>query len=203
VASNNSCILYLVRSNAAKLCTAFLAVIAAAAGQDIPIDVQRSTITIHTAKAGLLSAAGHDHAIDAPISSGTIRESASPHIEFTVETAKMTVKPDPKVDAKTQAQIQKDMEELTLEPKKFPEITFRSSRVEKLADGQWKVEGELSLHGVTKPISLTVKRTGDAYVAHTILKQTDFGIKPISVGGGMIKVKNEIEIDFQIFPRRS
>src|SRR5580693_3139733 len=146
-----------MRRNAVKFGTAFLAVVAAAYGQEVAIDVQRSTITIHAAKAGLLSAAGHDHFIDAPISSGTIRESPSPHVDFSVEAAKMTVKPDPKVDAKTQAQIQKDMEEMTLEPKRFPEITFRSSRVEKLSDGQWKVDGDLSLHGVTKPVNLTVK----------------------------------------------
>jgi polyisoprenoid-binding protein YceI len=188
--------------NAGKLGAALMAVVAAAAGQDLAIDVQRSTITIHAAKTGLLSAAGHDHSIDAPISSGTIRESPTPRVEFIIETAKISVKPDPKVDAKTQAQIQKDMEEMTLEPKRFPEIAFRSSHVEKLADGQWKVDGDLSLHGVTKPVSLTVKRAGDSYTAHTILKQTDFGIKPISVAGGMIKVKNEVEIDFQIFPRK-
>ena len=175
---------------------------AMAAAQDTAIDVQRSTITIHVGKAGLFSAAGHDHTISAPISSGAIQESADPHVEFTVETAKMTVQPDPKVDAKTQAEIQKDMEEMTLETKKFPEITFRSSRIEKLADGQWKVEGDLSLHGVTKPVSLTVKRTGDSYTAHTVLKQTNFGIKPISVGGGLIKVKDEVDIDFTIFPRQ-
>jgi len=65
------------------------------------------------------------------------------------------------------------------------------------------VEGDLSLHGVTKPVSLTVKRTGDSYTAHTVLKQTNFGIKPISVGGGVIKVKDEVEIDFTIVPRRT
>jgi polyisoprenoid-binding protein YceI len=166
------------------------------------IDTQRSTITIHVGKTGLLSAAAHEHTIDAPISSGTIRQSAAPHIEFTVETAKMTVRPDPKLDAKSQAAVQTDMDEMTLETKKFPQITFRSSRIEKLADGQWKVDGDLSLHGVSKPVSLTVKQTGDSYTTHTVLKQTDFGIKPITVGGGMIKVKNEVEIDFQIFPRK-
>jgi len=93
------------------------------------------------------------------------------------------------------------MEEITLETKKFPEIAFRSSRVQKLADGQRKVDGHLALHGVTKAVSLTVKQTGEAYITHTVLKQTDFGIKPISIGGGMIKVKNEVEIDFQIFAR--
>jgi polyisoprenoid-binding protein YceI len=171
--------------------------------QEMAIDTQRSTITIHVGKSGLLSAAAHDHTINAPISFGTIRESTAPHIEFTVETAKMTVEPDPKIDAKTQATIQTDMEEMTLETKKFPEITFRSSRIDKVADGQWKVDGDLSLHGVSKQVSLTVKQTGDSYTSRTVLKQTDFGIKPTSVGGGMIKVKNEVEIDFQIFPRKA
>src|ERR1700733_11526527 len=166
------------------------------------LDTQRSTITIHVGKSGLLSAAAHDHTIDAPVSSGTILESGAPHIEFRVETAKMTVQPDPKIDAKDQATIQTHMEEMTLETKTFPEITFRSSHVQKLADGQWKVDGDLSLHGVTKAVSLTVKQTGEPYTTHTVLKQTDFGIRPLSIGGGTIKVKNEVEIDFQIFARQ-
>jgi len=178
-----------------------VSLVGVAAAQDMPIDVDRSTITIHVDKAGLFSAAGHEHWVSAPITSGTIRETPSGSVEFTVQTAKMAVKPDPKVDAKTQAQIQKDMEDLTLETKKFPQITFRSSRVDKAGDGQWKVTGDLSLHGVTKPVSLSVKRTGDAYTAHTALKQTDFAIKPVSVGGGLVKVKNEVDIDFQIFTR--
>jgi polyisoprenoid-binding protein YceI len=199
-----------MRLSILALCTAI-----AAAGplvaQEKTIDTQRSTITIHVGKSGLLSAAAHDHNINAPISSGSISsgvissganlESGAPHIEFRVETAQMTVKPDPKVDAKDQATIQTHMEEMTLETKKFPEITFRSSRVQKMGDGQWKVDGDLSLHGVTKAVSLTVKQTGGAYTTHTVLKQTDFGIKPISIGGGIIKVKDQVEIDFQIFAR--
>jgi hypothetical protein len=169
--------------------------------QEKAIDTQRSSITIHVGKSGLFSAAAHDHTISAPISSGAILESAPRHVEFRVETAKMTVQPDPKIDAKDQATIQTHMEEMTLETKKFPEITFRSSGVQKLAAGQWKVDGDLSLHGVTKAVSLTVKQTGESYTTHTVLKQTDFGIKPLSIGGGMIKVRNEVEIDFQIFAR--
>jgi polyisoprenoid-binding protein YceI len=180
------------------LCTTIV-VAAPLVAQEKAIDTQRSTITIHVGKTGLLSGAAHDHTINAPISSGTIRESGTPHIEFAIETAKMTVKPDPKIDAKDQATIQTHMEEMTLETKKFPEITFHSSRIERIADGQWTADGDLSLHGVTKPVSLTVKQTGDSWATHTVLKQTDFGIKPISIGGGMIKVKNEVDIDFQIF----
>jgi len=169
--------------------------------QDRTIDVERSTITIHVSKAGLLSAAGHEHWVNAPISSGAINDSTAPRVEFTVETAKMRVKPDPKIDAKTEAQIQKDMEEMTLETARYREIAFQSSHVEKASEGEWRVDGALSLHGVSKPVRVSVRREGDAYTGRTILKQTDFGIKPISIGGGAIKVKNEIEIEFRIYTR--
>jgi len=167
--------------------------------QDKTIDLQRSSITIHVGKAGLLSAVGHEHWINAPVASGKFSESGTPHVEFTVQTSKMTVKPDPKVDDKTQAQIQKDMEEMTLDPAKYPEISFRSTRTEKIGEGQWKVEGTLSLHGVSKPVTVNVKKTGGEYTGHVALRQTDFGIKPVSVAGGTIKVKNEIEVQFDIF----
>jgi polyisoprenoid-binding protein YceI len=190
-----------MRFSTLVLCTAIVAA-APLVAQEKGIDAQRSIITIHVGKSGLFSAAAHNHTIDAPISSGAILESRTPHIEFTIQTAKMTVKPDPGIDAKDQATIQAHMAEMTLETKKFPEITFRSSHIERIADGQWKVDGNLSLHGVTNPVSLTVKQTGDSWTTHTVLQQTDFGIKPISIGGGMIKVKNEVEIDFQIFARQ-
>jgi polyisoprenoid-binding protein YceI len=194
-----------MRLSALALCVATVAATAGfgqeKAAQERAIDTERSTITIHVAKAGLLAAAAHNHTVSAQISSGSILESGASHIEFRVETAKMTVQPDPKIDAKDQATIQTHMEEMTLETKNFPEITFRSSHVQKLSEGQWKVDGDLSLHGVTKAVSLTVKQTGESWATHAVLKQTDFGIKPISIAGGVIKVKDEVEIDFQIFAR--
>jgi hypothetical protein len=183
-----------------KIMGVYILLAAATVGiaQERAIDTQRSKITIHVGKVGLFSAAAHNHIVDAPISSGKINESAPQHVEFTVEAAKMTVEPDPKIDAKDQASIQKHMQELTLESAKYPEIRFRSTRTEKLSNGDWKVDGDLSLHGVTKPVSLGVKQSDGAYIAHIVLKQTEFGIKPISIGGGVIKVKNEVELDFQI-----
>ena len=62
-------------------------------------------------KAGLFSVAGHEHWVEAPISSGIVNESEPGYVEFRVEAAKMQVKPDLNVDAKTQAEIQKDMQE--------------------------------------------------------------------------------------------
>ena len=182
----------------------FLALtVASVSAQDKTIDVRDSTITIHVGTAGLFSVAGHEHWVNAPISAGLLNDSDPLHVEFKVDARKMEVKPDPKIAADTQAQIQKDMQEMTLESSRYPEITFRSSRVEKRAERKWRVEGMLTLHGVIKPVALSVNRNGDAYVGHATIKQTDFGIKPISVGGGVIKVKNEVEIDFQIVQRQS
>jgi polyisoprenoid-binding protein YceI len=169
--------------------------------QERSIDTQRSTITIHVGKAGLLSAAAHEHWVSAPIASGAIDDSGAARVEFKVQTASMTVKPDPKVDAKTHDQIQKDMEEMTLDTVRYPEISFRSTQVEKVAEGQFKVGGVLTLHGASKPVSVSVKREGDSYTGHSVIKQTDFGIKPISIGGGMIKIKDPVDIDFVIFSR--
>jgi polyisoprenoid-binding protein YceI len=189
-----------LKSLPALLVTA-IPLLAQDSAQDRKIDTDRSTITIHVGKAGLLSAAGHEHWVNAPLSSGVINSSTAPRVEFTVETAKMRIKPDPKIDAKTEAQIQKDMEEMTLDTAHFHEIKFQSSQIQRASETEWHVDGTLSLHGVTKPVSVSVTRVGEAYTGRTILKQSDFGIKPVSVAGGTIKIKNEIEISFMIFAR--
>ncbi len=175
----------------------FLLVAAAAPAAEKPIDVAHSTITIHVLKAGLLSALGHEHWIAAPIASGAYDDGASARIEFKVDSAKMLLKPDPKVNAKDEATIQKEMQDDVLESAKFPEIRFRSTSIQKSSAG-WKVEGSLTLHGVTKPVKLDVKKNGDAYSGMTKIKQTDFGIKPVTAAGGSIKVKDEIEVAFEI-----
>jgi len=169
--------------------------------QERAIDTQRSTIAVHVGKAGLLSAAAHEHWVSAPIASGAIDETGAGRVEFKVESAKMTVKPDPTVDARIHDRIQKDMEEMTLDISRYPEIAFRSTRVEKVAEGLLKVDGVLTLHGASKPVSLFVKREGESYAGHAVIRQTDFGIKPISLGGGMVKIKDPVDIDFQVFPR--
>jgi polyisoprenoid-binding protein YceI len=174
---------------------------AAVMAQDKAIDAGRSSITVHVGKTGLFSMAGHEHLVSAPISAGVLAESGRPHVEFRVDAARMEVQPDPKIDARTQAEIQKDMQEITLESAKYPEIVFRSTRVEKQAGERWMVEGTLTLHGVTKQLALAVMRSGDGFVSHATIKQTDFGIKPISAAGGAVKVKNELEIDFRIVTR--
>lgn len=181
-----------------KLLLFVLLIFAAPLGaQDKSIDLQHSLITVQVGKSGFLSVAGHEHRVDAPIASGTLNDADNPRIEFRVEASKMQVQPDSGDDRKNQAEIQRTMQEKVLESAKYPEITFRSSGVEKVGSAEWNVKGTLSLHGVTKPIEVSVKKEGGAYGGSAVIKQTDFGIQPISVGG-VVKVKNELRIDFRI-----
>ncbi|HVS12639.1 MAG TPA: YceI family protein [Thermoanaerobaculia bacterium] len=43
----------------------------------------------------------------------------------------------------------------------FPTITFESTKVEKAGDDTYRVTGDLTLLGVTKPVTLTVEKTGE------------------------------------------
>lgn len=164
------------------------------------IDTQRSSITIHVGKAGLLASAGHEHWVDAPIASGTIDAvGPTPSVRFTVDARKLSVKPEKGVSVKDQAEVQANMQTKVLESSTYPEIVFRSAQVEHKRDNLWKVSGDLKLHGVKESLIVNVTRENDAYTGTVRIKQTDFGIRPIKIGGGVVKVKDELEISFRLY----
>jgi polyisoprenoid-binding protein YceI len=179
------------------LCLTFLAAVPLRA-RERSIDTGRSTITVRVQRAAVLGISAHDYWIDAPIASGKIDE-AGARAELTIETAKMTIKPDANVNPRARDRIQGEMDSITLEPDKYPEIVFRSTHIGPGSDGKIKVEGTLTAHGVSRTINFDVKRDGESYSGHLSLKQTDFGMKPISLGAGIIHAEDLAEIDFKIF----
>ena len=168
-------------------------------GQNTAIDTRRSTITIHVGKTGLFSAAGHDHWVSAPITSGEISAMGARHVSFSVDTNRLKVKPDPKVNPKEEAEIQETMQQKVLESEKYPLIQFQSSSVAEAGSGSWRVTGKLTLHGVNKSILVTVNQAGETYSGNARIKQTDFGIQPVRAGGGAVRVKNELDVRFDIY----
>ena len=46
--------------------------------------------------------------------------------------------------------------------KEFPTMTFKSTKATRGADGMWEVAGDLTMHGVTKPVTAKVEMTGRA-----------------------------------------
>jgi polyisoprenoid-binding protein YceI len=62
----------------------------------------------------------------------------------------------------------------------------------------WLVSGNLDLHGQTQPIAVDVTLKDGLYKGSAILKQTKFGITPVTVAGGTVKVKDDLKIEFHI-----
>jgi polyisoprenoid-binding protein YceI len=161
------------------------------------IDTHNSKITIHAYKSGMFSFAAHDHVISAPIAAGQVDEAAG-SVEFTVRTAEMQVL-DPEVSDKDRSEIRTTMlGDKLLDAAKYPEASFRSTRVTHRKDDASEVAGVFTLHGVKHDISFLAKKQGNAYVGETTLKQSDYGMKPVSVAGGTVKVKDEVKIDFNV-----
>jgi polyisoprenoid-binding protein YceI len=158
-------------------------------------------VTVHVYRSGLFSFAGDNHEIQARIASGTVDEAART-VEFTVDVRGMRVL-DPSLSADKRAQVQEKMlSPDVLDQDRYSEITFRSTKVEQKSDGEISVSGNLMLHGQTRPINVRVLSNQLHYRGSTTLKQTEFGIKPITVAGGTIKVKDEIRIDFDVVTRQ-
>jgi polyisoprenoid-binding protein YceI len=71
---------------------------------------------------------------------------------------------------------------------KFPAVTFKSTSFKKVADGKYKVTGDLSFHGITKTVTLdavareavhpVTNKTMAGFRVSTIIKRSDFGIAP-------------------------
>jgi polyisoprenoid-binding protein YceI len=166
-----------------------------AAGRDI--DVAHSTLTVYVYKTGLFSPLAHNHEIEAPIESGKVADSGNLSVELRVRAKRLRVA-DPEVSDSTRAKIQETMQSQVLEADRFPEIHFTSTRVEASGAGHWVVQGNLELHGQTHPIAVEVALKDGRYRGETTLRQKQFGITPVSVAGGTVKVKDEIKIGFAI-----
>jgi polyisoprenoid-binding protein YceI len=170
--------------------------------QSTTIDVNKSSLRIRVFKSGAFSAFAHDHEIQAPIEEGTINSSATASVQLRVDSRKMRVL-DPEISADKRSEIQHTMQSAAvLDVEKFPEISYQSTTVTSRGEGHWEVRGDLSLHGKKQPVAIDVTLKEGHYRGSATLKQSTFGIAPISIAGGAVKVKDEIKIEFDIVPAK-
>jgi hypothetical protein len=121
------------------------------AGPDQPeqvIDTERSFLTVHVGKTGVLSAAAQEHWVNAPIAGGTIAAdgSTTPAVRFTVDARGLSVRPEKGVTDKDRAEVQANMQSKVLESNMYPDIVFRSTEVRRTVALVWRVSGDLTLH---------------------------------------------------------
>lgn len=114
------------------------------------------------------------------------------------------------MSTKDRDEIHRRMCEDALEVQSFPEIVYECSRVSASGGGNryWvALNGELTLHGITKamPISATVVLNGNSLRAsgEFTLRQSEYGIAPVTAAAGTIRVKDGIKGTFDIVARQS
>ncbi len=91
-----------------------------------------------------------------------------------------------------------------------PKILFRSTSIESDGDGSGKVQGELTMHGVTKPVTLDVSYLGEikdpwgkrrrGYAAETTLNRKDFGMAwnmVLDAGGVLVGDKVKVSLNIE------
>jgi polyisoprenoid-binding protein YceI len=182
----------------ATLLALVAASISPASAETHSIDAQKSVLTVRVYKSGLFSAFAHNHEIRAPIQRGQLNDSEQPSVELWVDAASLRVV-DPEASARDRGEIQKTMQSPeVLDIGRFQGIHFRSSAVQKTAANRWTVRGQLDLHGQTRPVAVEVEQKSGRYQGSATLSQRDFGITPVSIAGGAVKVKDEVKIEFDV-----
>lgn len=97
------------------------------------------------------------------------------------------------------------------EVEKYPEITYKSTGIELKGDEEFRLLGELTMHGVTQELPLDVTLEGQSkdmqgnrragFSAHTAISRKDFGLNwnvALETGGVLVSDKVNIQIDAEL-----
>ncbi|SDC02647.1 Polyisoprenoid-binding protein YceI [Raineyella antarctica] len=85
----------------------------------------------------------------------------------------------------------------TLQVQQHAEVSFTSTS----AEGTWEavtLQGDLTLHGHTRPQVLRVVATESGYRLTGQVAQSDFGIKPYSIMMGALKVGDRVDVEVSV-----
>ncbi len=173
------------------------------------LDANQSRFMIDANSTGLLWFLGHNHHIAAKDFTGQAEvlpgnwESAS--LQMTVKTASLGETGANFTEQQKQI-ITSSMHKEVLEVEKYPEAVFKSTRVSAKQTGEnqyeARLEGDLTLHGVTRHITIpaNVRLEGDTLRATGKFEfdRDDFNIKTHSIKGGTIRVDDDMKLSFEI-----
>lgn len=91
----------------------------------------------------------------------------------------------------------------------YPEITFASTKVEPLSASSYRVTGDLTLKGVTKPITFDLEYTGNVvdpwgntrigFEGSTTVNRKDWGVNwNVALEAGGVLVSENVTLEFEI-----
>jgi polyisoprenoid-binding protein YceI len=95
------------------------------------------------------------------------------------------------------ADIRKTIRDRILRTAQHPTMTFRSTRIGGSPES-FTVEGELTIMGVTRPITVHGRATEGGVAGTASVVQTRWGIRPYSAFFGALKLRDEVEVSFDL-----
>lgn len=176
----------------------------------------------------------------AAVSTGTTWsvDPAHSHVEFAVKhlmistvkgrfgVVRGTVRSDDADPAKGQAEIEIDADSIDTREaqrdahlrsadffnvEKFPKLTFRSTRIADVSGDRFKLIGDLTIHGVTREVTLDVTSEGRGkdpwggeragFSATTRIKRSDFGLtwnQALETGGFVVGDEIKVSLDVEL-----
>jgi polyisoprenoid-binding protein YceI len=156
-------------------------------------------LTVKTGRRGTAAKAGHDLEIEVGDWEATLELADPPGpnvLSLSADAGSLAVTSGTggimKLTEADKAEIKKTMFEEVLTGAR--EVEFRSTRADAGEDGTLSVGGDLTLNGVTHPLSFELV-LGDGKVSGTaVVTQSEWGIKPYSGLFGTLKVADEVEV---------
>ncbi len=180
------------------------------------IDQQASSLHILVYRGGTMARLGHNHVISSADLRGQIwrgHDSADSGFEVTVPVNTLIVDDNAaraeegddfplNVSDDAKAGTKANMLRVgLLDGEHYPEIMIRSTRITG-ADGQFEVVAAMRIKDQTRKIALPVTLTESGNVLEARgnfeIRQTDFGITPLSVAMGALTVQDTVKIKFRL-----
>ena len=178
------------------------------------IDASQSKFMAHANRSGLLWFKGKSHHLAASEFTGRVEltpDTITPASLLLVvkaaslhETGADFTEPEKQI-------INKELKEIVLHPDQYPDITFQSTNVTAKTRGgdryEVDIDGNLTLHGVTRRVMIPVMVTlsGDKLraVGKFSIDRDDFKVKATSAFHGLVRVDDDVKFEFDIVGRKN
>lgn len=177
------------------------------------LDASRSKFMAEALAGGLLWFKGHNHLIAVRDFAGEAHLDPDSIPSATLLLTAKAASLEETSDVFTPQQkeiINKELREIVLHPDQFPEIVFQSTGTtgKETGTGQYdlKLNGNLTLHGVTRPIVIPTRVTVSGNELRAVgkfsINRSDYNVKATSAFHGLVRVKNRLKFTFDIVGRK-
>ncbi len=170
------------------------------------LDPGLSRFTAKAFATGLLASMGHNPSFAIRQFAGEAKFVADAPEQGSVRVVAQTgsLELSDQVSDKDRREIERTTRTEVLDASRFPEIVFEASASSLSKGGEgfyWaNITGKLTIRGITQPQQISAQvAVNDSQLranGEFTVRQSSFGIKPVSVAGGTLKIKDDVKVTF-------